>query len=223
MQERSDRGALLESRARPPNLAARRIRAAGAVTDQTELVVIGSQAILGQYPDAPERLLGSHEAGICFPGRANLVEMVEGATGELSRFEETFGSYAGSASDRTATLPARWRGRPSLADRSPDWYGIVADVASSGSGSSGRLVSRSSRDRVRTAPRSSRSGCTAHCRRKRHVLLRPSGDFVESEALHNGELHAQRVALIVGLDGGDERGLARCPRPRLPPLRSPPR
>ena len=29
------------------------IREAGAITDQTELVVIGFQAILGQYPDAP--------------------------------------------------------------------------------------------------------------------------------------------------------------------------
>ena len=38
------------------------IRAAGAITDQTELVVIGSQAILGHYPGAPERLLGSNEA-----------------------------------------------------------------------------------------------------------------------------------------------------------------
>ena len=87
------------------------IRAAGAITDQTELVVIGSQAILGQYPDAPERLLGSNEADIYFPGRADLAEMVEGAIGELSRFEETFGYYAGSAADRTATLPAGWQGR----------------------------------------------------------------------------------------------------------------
>ena len=55
------------------------------------------------------------------------------------------------------------------------------------------------------------------------VLLCPGGDFGETEALDDGELHAQRVSPLVGLDGGHERGLARAPRPRLPPLRSPPR
>jgi len=32
------------------------LRAAGALTDQDRLVVIGSQAILGQFPVAPHRL-----------------------------------------------------------------------------------------------------------------------------------------------------------------------
>lgn len=87
------------------------IRAAGAIADETDLVVIGSQAILGQYPDAPPALLVSNEADIYFPGRAQLAEMVEGAIGELSRFEDTFGYYAGSAADRTATLPKGWEER----------------------------------------------------------------------------------------------------------------
>ena len=87
------------------------IRAAGAITDQTDLVVIGSQAILGQHPDAQQALLISNEADIYFPGRANLAAMVEGAIGELSRFEDTFGYYAGNASDRTATLPDGWQDR----------------------------------------------------------------------------------------------------------------
>lgn len=33
------------------------IRAAADVANQNELIIIGSQAILGQYPDAPEELL----------------------------------------------------------------------------------------------------------------------------------------------------------------------
>ena len=33
------------------------------------------------------------------------------------------------------------------------------------------------------------------------VELRPGGDFGETEALHDGELHAQRVSLLVGLHG----------------------
>ena len=40
------------------------------------------------------------------------------------------------------------------------------------------------------------------------VELRPGGDFGETEALDDGELHAQRVSLLVGLDGGDKGRLA---------------
>ena len=87
------------------------IRAAGAITNQNDLVVIGSQAILGQYPHAAQALLVSKEADIYFPGQAHLAELVEGAIGELSRFEETFGYYAGSAADHTATLPSGWQNR----------------------------------------------------------------------------------------------------------------
>ena len=36
------------------------------------------------------------------------------------------------------------------------------------------------------------------------VELRPGGDFAETEARDDGELHAQRVSLLVGLDGGDK-------------------
>ena len=38
------------------------LRAASAITNERELVVIGSQAILGQFPDAPDSLLASIEA-----------------------------------------------------------------------------------------------------------------------------------------------------------------
>ena len=55
------------------------------------------------------------------------------------------------------------------------------------------------------------------------VELRPGGDFGETEALDDGELHAQRVSLLVGLDGGDKGRLAGRATTALPPLRSPPR
>lgn len=44
------------------------IRAAAGNADTTEIVVIGSQAILGTYPDAPQELLVSMEADV-FPPR----------------------------------------------------------------------------------------------------------------------------------------------------------
>ena len=40
------------------------IRAAGSIVEDNEIIVVGSQAILGQYPDAPASLLRSMEADI---------------------------------------------------------------------------------------------------------------------------------------------------------------
>jgi len=42
------------------------LRAAAAVANERDIVVIGSQAVLGQFPDAPESLLASIEADV-FP------------------------------------------------------------------------------------------------------------------------------------------------------------
>jgi len=61
------------------------IRAACDVARETEVYVFGSQAILGQYPDAPEALRMSAEADMApknFPDRADLSH---GSLGELSR------------------------------------------------------------------------------------------------------------------------------------------
>jgi hypothetical protein len=43
------------------------IRAAATIADDDEIVIVGSQSILGQYPDAPADLLESMEAapGLC--------------------------------------------------------------------------------------------------------------------------------------------------------------
>ena len=38
------------------------IRAAGTIADVDDVVVIGSQAVLGEFPDAPAELLVSNEA-----------------------------------------------------------------------------------------------------------------------------------------------------------------
>jgi hypothetical protein len=42
------------------------IRAAASIANDTKIVVIGSQSILGQFPDAPASLLVSAEADL-FP------------------------------------------------------------------------------------------------------------------------------------------------------------
>ncbi len=84
------------------------IRAAGAIADDREIVVIGSQAVLGQYPDAPAALLGSMEADVYPLNRPERADLIEGAIGEGSSFHEQFGYYAQGVSAATATLPRDW-------------------------------------------------------------------------------------------------------------------
>ena len=87
------------------------IRASGAIADDDEIVIIGSQAILGQFPDAPMQLLVSMEADIypkSDPGKADLVD---GAIGEGSSFHELHGYYAQGVGEKTATLPNDWQSR----------------------------------------------------------------------------------------------------------------
>ena len=73
--------------------------------------MIGSQAIPGQYPDAPEAFLVSQEADIYAPARPDLSDEIDGALGQDSRFDRTFGYYADGVEPTTATLPRGWEER----------------------------------------------------------------------------------------------------------------
>lgn len=88
------------------------IRAASAITQETEFVIIGSQSILGAFPDAPESLLASNELDI-YPRMhwETLSDLIDGSIGEGSPFNETFGYYAQGVDPGTAVLPAGWEGR----------------------------------------------------------------------------------------------------------------
>ncbi|MEX3917967.1 DUF6036 family nucleotidyltransferase [Paraburkholderia sp. BR10872] len=88
------------------------IRAASAITQETEFVIVGSQSILGAFPNAPESLLQSNELDI-YP-RVNwekLSDLIDGSIGEGSPFNETYGYYAQGVDPRTAVLPVGWEGR----------------------------------------------------------------------------------------------------------------
>ena len=87
------------------------IRAAGAIAQDREIVVFGSQAILGEYPDAPPALLASMEADLFPLNHPERADKIEGAIGEASRFHDEFGYYAQAVSVSTATLPKGWRQR----------------------------------------------------------------------------------------------------------------
>ena len=87
------------------------IRAAGSIANDAEIVVIGSQSILGQFPNAPSSLLVSAEADLFPLHHPELADLIDGSIGEGSPFHELFGYYAQGVGERTAVLPRGWRDR----------------------------------------------------------------------------------------------------------------
>ena len=87
------------------------IRASGEFSGDDEIIIIGSQAILGQFPDAPIRLLSSMEADVYPKNKPEKADKVDGAIGEGSSFHELHGYYAQGVGERTAVLPKDWESR----------------------------------------------------------------------------------------------------------------
>ncbi len=87
------------------------IRASGDVAQDNEIVIIGSQSILGQFPDAPMRLLMSMEADVYPHHHPELADKVDAAIGEGSSFHELHGYYAQGVGPETAVLPGGWKNR----------------------------------------------------------------------------------------------------------------
>jgi hypothetical protein len=87
------------------------IRAACDVSRDDEVYVFGSQAILGQYPDAPESLRQSAEADIAPVKAIDMVDLIDGNLGELSPFHSAYGFYVHGVSIDAAVLPTGWEQR----------------------------------------------------------------------------------------------------------------
>jgi hypothetical protein len=91
------------------------LRAAATIVGERDVLVIGSQAILGSIPEAelPTEATTSVEADLAFfdDPADEKADQVDGAIGELSRFHETYGYYAQGVSVATAVLPSGWRDR----------------------------------------------------------------------------------------------------------------
>lgn len=67
------------------------IRAAAAIADDTDIVIIGSQAILGQFPDPPSILTVLLEADVYPRNHPERWDLIDGSIGEGSHFHSTFG------------------------------------------------------------------------------------------------------------------------------------
>ncbi|ACT52084.1 KfrB domain-containing protein [Methylovorus glucosotrophus] len=86
------------------------LRAAGDVLNETAFIVVGSQSILGKYPDAPAELLQSAEADLIAKNKPEQNHKLE-VLGELSPFHDMYGYFADPVDRNTAILPKGWEGR----------------------------------------------------------------------------------------------------------------
>lgn len=87
------------------------IRAASGITGSAEFVIVGSQAILGQFAEAPAELVTSIEADVFSLDSSAESDLIDGSIGEGSPFHMTFGYYAHGVAPDTAILPNGWRER----------------------------------------------------------------------------------------------------------------
>lgn len=100
------------------------IRAASRVVGVPDVVVIGSQALLGTFRDAaalPIEATRSREADLAFDPEiarlgddaspSDLADQIDGALGEHSQFDAMYGYYAQGVEVTTAVLAPGWRGR----------------------------------------------------------------------------------------------------------------
>src|SRR5215208_6006068 len=94
------------------------IRASCQIIGQLEVIVVGSQAILGTYPEyeLPTAATSSLEVDILPITDDNnetmrLADLIFAVAGELSQFQQTHGFSIDGADLTTSALPAGWRTR----------------------------------------------------------------------------------------------------------------
>ena len=86
------------------------VRAACDVARISELIIIGSQSILGAFPSASARLRQSMEIDLVLADAAT-ADVVEGVLGEDSQFHRLHGFYAQGLTADDPKLPTGWRER----------------------------------------------------------------------------------------------------------------
>ena len=91
------------------------LRAVARTAGDNEILVIGSQSILGSYPEdtLPPQATGSMEVDTAFLTDPDGVkaDVVDVNLGEFSEFHDEFGYYPQGVSVGTGVFPAGWRDR----------------------------------------------------------------------------------------------------------------
>jgi hypothetical protein len=86
------------------------LRAAGRITGEKQLIVIGSQALHATAPDLADEILKSVEAALLASSNVDSTEWLN-VIGQDSPFHEQFGYYADPVEEGTAILPKGWKQR----------------------------------------------------------------------------------------------------------------
>lgn len=145
------------------------IRTACQIIHQPEVIVVGSQAILGTYDESelPAAATMSIEVDILPIADTNeetarLADLIEGVAGEFSPFEELHGFSIDGVDLQTAALPSGWRDRLVKVQN-------ANTAAPAGEPPLHRLVPRQGRPLRREADRPPREGpqfrrCSPRCR-----------------------------------------------------------
>lgn len=112
------------------------IRAACEISGDNELIIFGSQAILGQFPNADEQLRRSIEVDLSPKNKPGTIDKIDGALGENSLFHQTHGFYVHGVSLETASLPKGWEKRTNkvrdhMDETNIGWCIEVHDLAAS--------------------------------------------------------------------------------------------
>lgn len=87
------------------------IAAAAEVSGEREIVVIGSQAILGNVDEPPRSMLVSMEADVYPRNDPRKADEIDGSLGDGSQFQGTYGYYAQGVGPETVVAPAGWEER----------------------------------------------------------------------------------------------------------------
>ena len=96
------------------------IRAASRISGDTEIIVIGSQAIHAQTERLPPIVFQSMEAYVYPRNHPERADEIDGAISELSDFHQTFGYYRRLAADGNSS---GWLAAPAYPVEQPEHRG----------------------------------------------------------------------------------------------------
>ena len=124
------------------------IRAACDVAGDTELIVFGSQAILGTCPNPPEALTASIEVDIQPKNHPEKTDDLDGALGELSAFHSTHGFYVHGVTIDSAVFPSGWETRTVSVSHPRGTRGNIGHCLESHDLAASKLVAHREKDRI---------------------------------------------------------------------------
>lgn len=124
------------------------IRAACDVAGDTELIIFGSQAILGTCPSPPEALTASIEVDIQPKNHPERTDNVDGVLGELSDFHSTHGFYVHGVTIDSAVLPSGWEMRTVSVSDPRKTRGNVGHCLEAHDLAASKLVAYREKDRI---------------------------------------------------------------------------